>query len=1062
MAYAPIHNHTEYSALDGLSSCREIAERCKCLGCSAVGITDHGTVAGHLEFAKVLAEYDIKPIFGCELYHGIKTEFAKNERDASHLVAGSLTDQGLRNLWRLVDKASTNFRFVGRVNWQMLDDCSEGLFCTSACVQGLMGRGIRGEDGHDPYDALNRYLEIFKDNFYIEIHTYPGEMQEQVNKELVSIAQERGVPLIYATDAHFASPDQYEIHDAYVAMQTGDSIFTPVEERKMWHPKALYIQGEEEIRQSLSYLPDNAVDEALRNSGELADRCNAQLPEVRRHMPQFVTKECPWVEDHKVSPAVLLVELTAQGLSERYDDWDGPWERAERELEVFLEAGLEHYFLQVWDLCQYAEANGIKRGPGRGSAAGSIVAYALGITDVDPLKYDLIFERFYNPGREKGYPDIDIDFPTGRRKDVREYLSKRWGQDRVRTIGTITRMKPKAAIDSKLYKACRIEWKEKEELKAIIDKVPDIDILGPDSIGWDSEIDPGKTIYVMDHVGDEIKAWLAKQPADRRDLLEYWIEIVRVICSRVANHGVHPSGVVVSDVDLADELPCMWNSSQKIQVTCFPMSDVDLRKFLKDDLLGLRNLDTLEEWEREVGFTPPWSTLTDTDLPEEGWELLDKGLTLGVFQIEDGYARRLCKDFKPRSIEDLGIIVSLNRPGPIRSGAPDSFIARRAGREEVTYDHPILEDILEPTYGWFLYQEQVIRFFAKLGLSESDADAVRKILGKKKPEDMRALRNGDGEWKGKGYFDLALKVMNQTTADLIWNKLEDFAKYSFNKSHAIAYGTLAFRTLFAKYWATPEFIMACIRTNADDSGAYVAEGRRLGITVNPPHILYSEPDIAVKGDHIYFGFSNVKNVGKGHGQYICDLRAMYNISTTDGLFAAVESEQEKWEAARDHAKRDGVKFLQKSPRQRLPQNRIPALWDAGAWDRFEERDISLSERQKNEMELLGVILTDNTHEVFERNADLLESCQSYSELDLSDEIVYVPGVVAAIRPLVTKKDKKSMGVVTIEYEDDQAEFVVFPQQWQNYKFLWKERTPAVFGLASGDKGLRFETATRLH
>lgn len=1061
MAFAPIHNHSEYSALDGLSTCREIAERCQCLGCRAVGLTDHGTVAGHLEFAKVLSEYDIKPIFGCELYHGIKTEFGKNERDASHFVAGAITDEGLRNLWRLVDLASTNFRYVGRVNWDHLARNSTGVFATTACLSGLVSKGILAEG--DPYEPLNRYLEIFRDNFYVEIHTYPGPEQEAVNVELVRIAQERGIPLIYATDAHFASPEQYEVHDAYVAMQTGDTIFTPIEDRKMWHPKALYIQSEEEIRESLSYLSESAVDEALQNSADLADRCTAQLPEVSRHLPPFVVKECPWIpqnEKHK-GPAVTLIEKVEEGIAARYMDTTEPWERAERELEVFLNAGLEHYFLQAWDFCQFCDANGIKRGPGRGSAAGSIVAYALGITDIDPLKYDLIFERFYNPGREKGFPDIDNDFPTGRRKEVRQYLMDRWGHDKVRTIGTITRMKPKAAIDAKMYKACGISWDEKEALKKIIDDVPDIDILGPDSIGWDEEIDPGKTIYVMDHVGDRIREWVTSQPAERQPYIEQWIEYVRTVCSRISNYGVHPSGVVVSDVDLPDELPCMWNSSQKIQVTCFPMADVDSRQFVKQDLLGLRNLDTLDEWEKEMGWEPPWSKLTDTDIPEEGWELLDKGLTLGIFQIEDGYARRLCKEFKPRTIDDLGIIVALNRPGPIRSGAPDSFIARRAGTEEITYDHPILEDILEPTYGWFLYQEQVIRFFTKLGLSDSDADAVRKILGKKKPEQMRALRNGEGEWEGHGYYDLALKVMDRETADLIWGKLEDFAKYSFNKSHAIAYGTMAFRTLFAKYWGTAKFLISCIRTNPDGSGAYVAEGRRMDILVLPPEITKSEPDIALVGDHIYFGFSNVKNVGRGHGKYVCELREKRDITTPEALFGAIQAEQDGWEERKKAAAADGVRFLEKSPRQRFPQNRIQALYDAGAWDNYEDRGISLRERQRLETELLGVILTDDTHEIFERNADVLAQCGDYAELDYSDEVIYIPGIVSTIKPLFTKKDGKPMGQITIEYEDNQADFVVFPKQWQSYKFLWKERTPAIFGLANGDRGLRFETARKL-
>ena len=1068
MNYAPIHNHSEYSALDGLSTCREIAVRCQEIGCECCGLTDHGTASGHLEFAKVMQEHGIKPIFGCELYHGTKTTFGKNERDQAHFVAGAMTDEGLRNVWRMIDSASDNFRFVGRVNWDILKNNSKGVFATSACIQGLVGQGVlKG----DPYEPLNRYLEIFKDDFYVEIHTYPGEEHERLNTELVQIAQERGIPLIYATDAHFASPEQYAVHDAYVASQTGEDVMMDTDKRKMWHPKALYIMSEPEIRESLSYLPESAVDEALRNSGELADKCNASLPEVRRHLPAFIPKDCPWMseEDQKEDASKIFIDLVEQGIINRYGNNPDQevWDRAEQELGVFLDAGLEHYFLQAWDFCQFCDKNGIKRGPGRGSAAGAIVAYALGITDIDPIQYELIFERFYNPGREKGFPDIDNDFPVKERKRVREYLMDRWGHNRVRTIGTITRMKPKAAID-KTHKACCVTFEEKEALKRIIDQVVDIDALGPDAIGWDEEIDPGKVVYVMNpetEIPKMIEDWL-KTLGNRRDVVEYWIEIVRHVCSRVSGYGVHPSGVVVSDVSLQDELPCLWNASQQVHVTCFPMSDVDKRMFVKQDLLGLRNLDTLQDWEDQVSPQVgdiDWSGLTNKDLEEGGWNLLDVGLTLGIFQIEKGYARQLCKEFKPRSIEDIGIIVALNRPGPIGSGAPDSFIARRCGEEEVAYDHPILESILEPTYGWFLYQEQVIAFFSKLGYSLGDADAVRKILGKKMPQQMKALKDGRGEWSGKGYFAMAESAgIDPTSAGKIWGRIEDFARYSFNKSHAIAYATIAFRTLYAKYNAPAQFIMACIRTNPDEAGGYVGEGRRMGVKVLTPDIIHSQTDVAVVENDIYFGFSNVKGIGRQSAQFLCDLRDKYDLSTPESLSDAIEREQDGWESARDEAKLEGKSFKSKSPRQQFRQNLIPLLEKAGAWENYEDRDITLIERQKLEKELLGVILTDNCDEIFTKNIDDLDNCDSYANLELSEgDKVRVPGAVSSVVNKKTKKDGTAMGIVTIEYHGDSAEFVVFPREWQTYKFLWKERTPAIFTLSKSDRGIRFEDAIKL-
>lgn len=1054
MNYAPIHNHTMYSSLDGLSTPLEIAQRCQCIGCTSAGIMDHGTVAGHLEFDKVMRANGIKPIFGVEFYHGVKTEFGKNERDQAHFVAGAMTDEGLRNIWRMVDAASNpnNYRFVGRVNFDICDRFKEGVFATSACIQGLVSQSILKDNFS--IDALSRYIEIYRDDFYIEIHTYPGEEHERLNGELVMLAQERGVPLIYATDAHFADPSQYEIHDAYVAMQTGDNILMPIEKRKMWHPKSLYIQDEDQIRESLSYLPDRILDEALRNSYDLAEKCDAHLPEVKRHIPIFVPKDCPWVEGEE-SAAMMFIRLIEEGIEWRYGEAsDEIWEKAAYEIEVMLDAGLEHYFLQVWDLCEFCNQEGITRGPGRGSSAGSIISYALGITDIDPIRYDLIFERFWNPGRAKGFPDIDLDFPVNQRKKVRGYLMKRWGHDKVRPIGNTIRMKPKAVLD-KTQKACGVTWDEKEALKKIIGGVPDIDIHDSHTIGWAKESDPGKAIYVMDHVGKQIIEWLEQQPDERIDHLIRWLEIVETVCGRPSGYGVHASGVVVSDVPLADQLPCMYNKTQDIQVTCFPMSDVDKLGFLKDDLLGIRNLDTLERWEELIGEKMDWHALAYEEHPEEMWQMLDNGLTMGVFQIEKGYARQLCKEMKPRSIDDLGVIVAINRPGPIRAKVPDSYMKRRNGEEEVTYDHPILEPILDDTYGLLVYQEQIMRYFAAIGYNEGDTDEIRKILGKKKPEVMATVYRGTEEWEGKGYMQTAMEAgLDEKTAQLIWDKVEGFASYSFNKSHAIAYATLAFRTVYAKWRDKHKMIIALIETNPEDAGDYVSEGRRMDIYVKPPHIQKSGWDISTLDGDIYFGFSNIKGIGKGSAQYIVELRNKYWICTPDDFKLALTKEQEIWEEQR-HTPR--------SPRQRLGSNKIEVLETVGAFEATCEitRDLPLAQVQAIEKELLQVVLTDNNEEIFAFNSERLEDCDSYSDLELRYDVFDIPGIIASVEEKHTRKDNKPMGIVTIEYQGDQAEFVVFPREWKNYKFLWKERTPAIFTLTRTERGIHFDQGVKL-
>lgn len=1074
MNFVPIHNHSEYSALDGLSTCREIAERCVELGCPCCGIADHGTVAGHLDFARELTKHDIKPIFAAELYHGVKAPgykgWTRNERDQAHFVAGARSSEGLRNLWRLVDRASRNFRYVGRVTWDDLERYSDGLFATSACIQGLVPQGLLNSD----LSALDRYLNIFRDNFYIELHTYPGVEHEQLNLGLVQIAQERGIPVVYANDAHFAYPQQYNAHDAYVAMQTGESVDTPINDRKMWHPMALYMMEEVEIRDALHYLPTSIVDEALTNSVAIAEKCDVELPAVKRHLPVFIPKECEFVEDKTVTAGKLFIDLVEQGLVARYGDGPGEevWDRAGREMAVFLDAGLHHYFLQAWDFCEFCDSKGIIRGPGRGSAAGSIVAFALGITDVDPLKYNLVFERFFNPGRAKGFPDIDNDFPKAARKVIKEYLAERWGKENVRSIGTVTRLKPKAALD-KTCSAMGVTWGEKEAIKKIVTQVPDLEILTSDSIGWRND-GSGKSIYVMDHVAHDIQRYIVAQPDDRQKVIRRWLDLVEVVCSRVSGYGVHASGVVVSDVALDAELPSMWSASQECQATVFPMTDVEKRMFVKQDILGLRTLDTLQDWHAQMiekGVDVMWSRLEEDEHPLEMWEMLDKGLATGIFQIEDKpFVKQLAMDFKPRDVEDLSIIVALNRPGPIRSGAPDSFVTRRSGGSDDKFDGreiPILADILGETYGWFLYQEQVISFFSAMGYSLEDADAVRKILGKKDPEGWNQLYKGEGEWKGKSYVDVARKFMDQGVVEEVWSVLKDFAKYSFNKSHSVAYATIAFRTLYAKYYAPAEFLMACIRTNPDEAGLYVAEARRLGITISAPDIRHSEVDVAVKEDKIYFGLSNVKGVGKATAKYVRKLADNYMVFTRADLESALDQENIEWEKKRDAHKESGnpMKFHIKSPRQECRANIIDVLELAGAFDAYDDgrEERTLAEIQATEKELLGIILTDNTEQAFENNSDLIEECDEYDDFlaATSECHARLPGTIVSIRPTKTRAAKKDMGIVKIEYGVNTVEFAVFPQQWAAYKFLWRERTPGIFRLKRGDKGINFEEGQKL-
>jgi DNA polymerase-3 subunit alpha len=1133
----PIHLHSDRSSLDGCATPVEIAARFEQIGAPAGALTDHGVCTGHIDFGKALKAKGIKPIYGLEAYHGTKWSGWKgNERDNPHLILLAITDQGLKNLWTIQHNSAQpeRFRFFPRLSWDDLEKYNEGIIATSACALGKVTQEmIQGE-----YESLNRYLDIFRDRFYIALSTYDhtkhfedaGLTQEDINHGLVNVGQERGIPFVYEDDAHYAFPEQYEFHDAYVVGSTGktkkgepdQTIYTPVEERKMWHPQCLYIKDEEDVRERLNYLPDDVVDEAIANSAHIGEIADADFPEVKRHLPVFVPKDCPFPEAEGFDDAAdLFAHLVVEGIKKRYPAASQEvWDRALRETEVFLDAGLHHYFLMAWDLNLFCDAEElpeavkraipdrdepILRGPGRGSAAGCIVAYALGLTDVDPLLYGLIFERFWNAGRAKGFPDIDSDFATlSRSLIVQKYLPWRWGKDRVFPIGTTMRMKPLAAIQ-RLRGAYDMSYSDEAELKAIVNNVPNIKILGSDSIAWSKESDPdyvhtgrARTIYVEDHVGEDIKKWVGKDEKRAK-----YVRGCAYLTNRVAGYGIHPSGVLMLDESAIGLIPMNLRGPKDDRrvVTEFTMDEIDSLMMIKLDVLGLKTLDTLAAWEKLVNIPGwSWSGLDENEYPDEMWELLDKKFTAGIFQVEQGLARQFLADFKCRSVEELAIAGSIIRPGPNQS--MDSFLIRRNGGEDDEFDGrkvPMLKPILEPTYGWFLYQEQVIAFFSALGYDLGEADAVRKILGKKKPEDLMALLDGLGSWEidvnseraiiqpvdaegmpdgepfrveNRGYREVAYPQLGKETADEIWEKLEDFARYSFNKSHSVCYAVIGFRALLAKYYAPAEFYAACIATVDDSNKAkliptYATEARRLGIHVYPPDILNSESHVVVREGNIYIGFSEVKGVKAG-GDVIVALRdAGYDISTPEKLWDILEDDAKELTKAKAAAKRAGKPWegREKSLKQQLNSGKIQALLDVGAWDSLGENERSLSEKQKAEKEYLGVILTDDSGQVLANHQDEIEEvCDSYHEalngVESGDKFK-LPGVVVDIRDVKSRASGKAMGIITIEYEGDTLEFATSPQSWKSHKFLWKERACGIFEVKKSDRGYNFESGSKI-
>ena len=1127
-----LHVHSEYSSLDGWSTVDEIAERMLEIQCPFCGLTDHGVVAGHIDFDKAMRSRGLNPVFGCELYHGVNFDnsIKKNERDQAHLLALAMTDEGLKNLWRLTNVTADRDKFhhVGRVSCEDIVRFKEGIHFTSACPLGHVAKGLLKGDN----TMLNWYLDELGDNFSLELTTYPGDAEwrdgdgeedevytpQTVNELKVDAAQEKGVMITYGDDGHYARMDQYQEHDMYIAAQMRQSMYTPIEDRKMWHPPgALCIKDEATVREALHYLPDNVVDEAIINTWEIGCEADAHLPNADRpHMPVFIPADCPWLGgDEEGEPKALFEELVYLGIEERYERTEREeqaYAKARHEMDVLCEDGLEHYFLLAWDVIQFCKEQKISVGPGRGSSAGSIVAYALGITDVDPLHYDLYFERFWNKGRTDGFPDIDTDFAKSRRGEILDYLIKRIGIKEVCSIGTITRMKPVAVIE-KLATACEIGHGEMEALKDIVKQTKDIEIHGHEQIGWSPEIEPGKVIYVNastemnpegDRVGEEIDKWAA----DNEKRIKF-VEMCEHACSRNSNYGIHASGIVVADIDLSDFAPAYLRGGkvEGIPATQFPMILIDALKLLKLDVLGLKTLDTLAEWDKlmeEKGVTTEWSGLDLQEHPKEMWDQMEEGFVSGIFQCETKSGRDLAERLKIRSVEDLGVLVALNRPGPQRDGVPNRYIARMEGRSEVTYPHPMLEDLLKPTYGLFVYQEQIIRFMSALGYSLGEADAVRKVLGKKHPEKLSEIFEGFNEWDKKGFLAVAMeKGFSKEIATEVWKGIEGFASYSFNKSHAIAYGIIAFRCLYAKYYGPQEFYIACIRTVSKDKRAelmpeYIKEARRAGFKVLPPDIRYSQGQVDVHEGNIYFGFGDIKGVATG-GDYVAYLRDEegFDISTPEAFEEMLEVFNDVESAKKKERELDGESVIGwKSPKSILNSAKLAAVHAVGAWDEIEGAAVDLKVKQAVEKELLSVILTDDTEEILAENAEVIEQCDDWdaavlswddkeADEELHNDWIYedtgdsipmqkryrdyrLPGIITSVKPTKVKASGKAMGIVTLEYGRHELQFACFSNKWPANKFMFKERNVGIFQIRQSpatDKsraGYHFETGYLFH
>ncbi|MGI6629929.1 MAG: DNA polymerase III subunit alpha [Bacillota bacterium] len=825
--FVHLHVHTEYSLLDGASRIKNLIQRAKDLDMPAIAITDHGVMYGIIDFYKEAKKQGIKPIIGCEIYLAQRTRFDKEpKKDDSpyHLVLLAENREGYQNLSKIVSLGFLEgFYYKPRVDREVLKKYHKGLIALSACLAGEIPQYLIEDRYEQAKLTAKEYEEVFgRGNFYLEIQQHGLEDQTKVNLGLIRIARELGIPLVATNDIHYVNQEDALAQDVLLCIQTGK---TREEENRMRFPtNEFYLKPYQEMEMLFAEYP-----EALSNSLAIAERCQVDFDFNCLYLPDYKVPENYNINSY-------LKSLCIEGARKRYPVYDGVVEeRLEYELKVIEEMGYSGYFLIVWDLVNFARKNKIMVGPGRGSAAGSMVAYCLGITNIDPLKYGLLFERFLNPERVS-MPDIDIDFCFERRGEVIDYLVQRYGSDRVAQIITFGTMAAKAAIRD-VGRVLNISYGEVDRVAKLIPN------------------DLGITINRALEVSRELRAYYEEDPK-----IKELIDLARQLEGMPRHASTHAAGVVISRNKLMEHLPIQKTTDGAV-TTQFAKETVEEIGLLKMDILGLRTLTVIRDALENIKLNKNIE-LDINDLPlddSKTYELLSQGDSTGVFQLESSGMKNILKNLKPERFEDIIALVALYRPGPLGSGMVEDFIDRKHGRRKTDYLHEDLKPILQETYGVILYQEQVMKIASTLaGFSLGQADMLRRAMGKKKPEVIAGQR--------KNFMEGALK--NGVTGDVagqIFELMEYFAGYGFNKSHSAAYALVAYQTAYLKAHYPVEYMAALLTSimdNMDRVPVYIEECRRMGIKILPPDINESLIDFTVVDDKIRFGLAAVKNVGR--------------------------------------------------------------------------------------------------------------------------------------------------------------------------------------------------------
>jgi len=1038
-SFIHLHVHTEYSILDGALRISDLVKTASQLNMPAVAITDHGNVFGAIEFFKTARSQGLKPILGCEVYVAPKSRLEKktgngDEGGNYHLILLVKDEKGYRHLCQLITSAYLEgFYYRPRIDKDILREHSSGLIAFSSCLKGEINDFLVKDMDDKAEAAARQYLEIFgEENFYLEIQDHGLPEQKKILPKIADLARRLSIPLVATNDVHFLQKEDAQIQDILLCIQTGKKLSDS--DRMHFSSDQFYLKSSAEMRELFKDYP-----EAIDNTRHIAARCNFEFPFGSHFLPHFKAPDNKNLRDYfeeisqegfKQRLPLIQEKINSRQIAHTLEEYR---QRFEREIKLIEQMGFEGYFLIVWDMIKAARDRGIPVGPGRGSAAGSLIAYCLGITQIDPIEYDLLFERFLNPERIS-LPDIDIDFCGRRRQEIIDYVTEKYGRENVCQIVTFGTMAARQAIRD----AGRVMEIPLHEVDRVAKLIP---AQGPEANieGALKSVPELKEIY------------------QKNDRMAKLLDAARKLEGQVRHPSIHAAGIVITPKPLVEFIP-LYQSTRGEITTMFPMGDIEAIGLLKMDLLGLRNLtvisDALQLIERETGKKIDLDKIPLTD--PETFHIFQQGATDGVFQFESYGMKELLRRFKPEQFRDLIALNALYRPGPLKSGMTEEFIQRKYHPEKISYEVPQLEPILKETLGIIVYQEQVMRVATDLaGFTLAEADVLRKAMGKKVKEIMKSQRDRFIQGARK-------KSIPAAKAEKIFDQIAQFAEYGFNKSHSAAYAYLAYQTAYLKSHYPAHFMAALLTSEAEKGDTdqiikYVNECRELGINVLPPDINYSHYHFSVEGQNIRMGLSAIKNVGentikeiitlrekKGGFKSLFDLFEEYdsrilNRKALESLIKAGAFDSLGWKRSQLFESIDTLleygRQKQKAREERalslfgdeyLPPPEIPSdVLTINEW----EDELRLT----YEKEVLGTYVSSHPLASYKSRlpaitSHLVEALDPEKDFDRE---VRLAGIVVSVKILKTKKEER-MATLVLEDLTGQVDVTVFPDAFNKF------------------------------